>query len=428
MQKVSVIVPVYNVEKYLNTCIESILSQTLKDIEVICIDDGSTDHSSEILDDIAAQDTRVKVLHRKNAGYGTAMNAGLSVATGEYIGIVESDDYILSDMYEKLYEAASNNNLDMVKSDAFYWLESEEFLSRIHIKGLDAYYNKVLDELDRNVFFDFYMNIWTGIYKRDFLEKFHIKFHESPGASYQDNGFWFQTCIYAKRAMWLNQAFYYYRQDNPTASVKSDGKIMAMTKEYEHIEDILIQRKEPEYLPYCYAIRLLRESGNYRRIADDKKLEFCQQMETDYRRYKAYIKDNKGLNEIFKALIRNPKETTQRMIDIKQKVLKMLKEAHGIVIYGAGVHGDRVFRALHNEGYADKISCFTVTSDRQADQMAKRPILFIEDAVKNYPDALYIIAVPRGTNAYKAMTSKLDELQISNFLAGSDIEENFYIL
>ena len=428
MPKVSVIVPVYNVEKYLNTCMKSILSQTLKDIEIICIDDGSTDHSGEILDGIAAKDKRVTVLHRKNAGYGATMNAGLSVATGEYIGIVESDDCILPDMYEKLYEAASNNNLDMVKSDAFFWLETEEHLSRIHIKGLDAYYNKVLDELDRNLFFDFYMNIWTGIYKREFVEKFQIKFHESPGASYQDNGFWFQTCIYATRAMWLNQAFYYYRQDNPAASVKSDDKIMAMTKEYEYIEDMLLQRNEQEFLPYCYAIRLLRESGNYRRIADDKKLEFCQQIEKDYRQYKAYMKDNKSLNEFLITLIRNPKETTRRMVDIKQKVLKRSQKTHNIVIYGAGVHGDRVFRTLYNEGYSDKISCFTVTSDRESDKMAKRPVLFIEDAVKNYPDALYIIAVPRGTNAYKEMSSRLNELQISNYLAGSDIEENFYIL
>lgn len=428
MPKVSVIVPIYNVEKYLNICMESILSQTLKDIEIICIDDGSTDHSGRMLDNIAAKDERVRVLHRQNAGYGSAMNAGLSVAAGEYIGIVESDDYILPDMFEKLYEAASKNHLDMVKADAFYWLESEEHISRIHIKAMEAWYDKVLDELDRNLFFDFYMNIWTGIYKRSFLEKYQIKFHETPGASYQDNGFWFQTCIYANRAMWLNQAFYYYRQDNPTASVRSEGKIMAMTKEYEYVENLLRQRKEEAFLPYCYAIRLLRDRGNYKRIADDKKLEFCQQIAQDYKQYHVYIRGNRGLDEFLKALARNPEEITRKITEMKQTVIRSVEAACDIVVYGAGVHADHIFRALFNEGYSDKVSCFAVTSDRRSERMAARPVLFIEDAIAKHPGALYIIAVPRGTNAYQAMTGKLVELQIDNILSGSDIEENFYIL
>lgn len=428
MPKISVIVPVYNVDRYLKNCMDSILLQTLKDIEIICVDDGSTDDSGAILDDFAGKDKRVRVLHRQNAGYGVAMNAGLSVAAGEYVGIVESDDYILPDMFEKLYEAAEQNHLDMVKADAFYWLESEEHISRIHIRAMEAWYDRVLDDLDRNLFFDFYMNIWTGIYKRNFLEKYQIRFHETPGASYQDNGFWFQTCIYARRAMWLNQAFYYYRQDNPTASVKSEGKIMAMTKEYEYIENLLLQRKETEYLPYCYAIRLLRTGGNYKRIADDKKLEFCDRIAQDYQRYKAYIRGNKWLDEFLKSLTRDPREITQKMTEAKRMIRSRIEETTDVVIYGAGLHADRVFRILFNEGYSDKVTCFTVTSDRRQEQMAARPVVFIEDAVRMHPNALYVIAVPRGTNAYQAMTGKLAESQIHDILSGSDIEENFYLI
>ena len=250
MPKISVIVPIYNVEKYLQQCLDSILVQSLQDLEIICIDDGSTDNSVNILDEISVKDSRVKVVHKENAGYGAAMNVGLDMATGEYVGIVESDDYVLPQMYETLYAVAVENDLDMVKSDAYYWLEKENFLSRIHTKSLDSYYDRVLDSLDRNYFFEFYMNIWTGIYKKSFLDENMIRFHESPGASYQDNGFWMLTCIYASRAMWINKAFYYYRQDNPMASVRDRGKIMAMTKEYEYIEDFLKKQGHEKYLPF----------------------------------------------------------------------------------------------------------------------------------------------------------------------------------
>ena len=103
MIKVSVIVPVYNVEKYLKKCIDSIIKQTLTDMEIICVDDGSTDSCPEILDEYANLDHRIKVIHKTNAGYGHAVNTGFAYAKGEYIGIVESDDYILPEMYETLY-------------------------------------------------------------------------------------------------------------------------------------------------------------------------------------------------------------------------------------------------------------------------------------------------------------------------------------
>ena len=102
MAKVSVIVPVYNVQEYLAECMESILTQTLQDIEIICVDDGSTDRCVEMLDDYARQDQRVKVIHKSNTGYGNTMNVGMRAAEGEYIGIVESDDRILPNFYERL--------------------------------------------------------------------------------------------------------------------------------------------------------------------------------------------------------------------------------------------------------------------------------------------------------------------------------------
>ena len=121
MVKVSVVVPVYNVQKYLKKCLDSIVNQTLKEIEIICVDDGSTDSSGEILDQYAAKDKRVRVIHKKNTGYGNSMNIGFAAATGEYIGIVESDDFAELNMFETLYKVAHKNDLDVVKSSFYFY-------------------------------------------------------------------------------------------------------------------------------------------------------------------------------------------------------------------------------------------------------------------------------------------------------------------
>lgn len=426
MPKVSVIVPVYNVEKYLWKCINSIMSQTLYDIEIICIDDGSTDDSGKILDEAAKIDSRVKVIHKENAGYGAAMNCGLEIARGEYIGIVESDDYILSNMFEVLYKTAANNNLDMIKSDAYYWIEKENFLSRFHTTFLDPFYDKVLDSLDRNYFFEFYMNIWTGIYKKSFLTDNEIKFNESPGASYQDNGFWMQTCIYANRAMWLNRAFYYYRQDNPEASVKSKGKVMAMAKEYEYLEELLKERGHDKYLPYCYTWKMIRYRGTFYRIADEMKREFCEQIKQDYDRYSPYISSLVYLNDFFVPLIRNSDETTNTIIKRKNDIYNHLSSAKDIVIYGAGIHAQTIVRILFNEGYAEKIVCFAVTSDLKTKKIGNKNIVLLETAAEIYKDALYIIAVNKMSVAHREMLETLKGFHISNYIDGTDIEANIY--
>ena len=106
MCKVSIVVPIYNVEKYLRQCLNSIINQTLKDIEIICVNDGSTDLSTQIINEFAEKDNRIKIINKENSGYGASMNRGFDSATGEYLGIVESDDYADPCMFEKLYGIA----------------------------------------------------------------------------------------------------------------------------------------------------------------------------------------------------------------------------------------------------------------------------------------------------------------------------------
>ena len=112
MKKVSVIVPVYNVEKYLSRCLESLINQSLKDIEIICINDGSTDNSLQILKQFAYKDNRIKIINQTNSGQSVARNKGLAIASGKYIGFVDSDDWIDNDYYEKMFETIERTNSD----------------------------------------------------------------------------------------------------------------------------------------------------------------------------------------------------------------------------------------------------------------------------------------------------------------------------
>ena len=166
--KVSILMPIYNVQYYLRECLDSIVNQTLADIEVICIDDGSTDDSGKILDEYAAKDTRFKIIHKENGGYGKAMNVGLDIARGEYIGIVESDDYIRPEMYEEQYQIARDNNLDMLKADFLRFIgegESREFTYR-NIANAKRDYNRIIRPLDELEIFHSNNVIWSGIYSR----------------------------------------------------------------------------------------------------------------------------------------------------------------------------------------------------------------------------------------------------------------------
>ena len=113
MEKVSIIVPVYNVEKYLECCLESLINQTLKDIEIICVNDGSTDNSGKILENYAAKDNRIKVIHQVNGGQAAARNNGLNAVNGKYINFIDSDDWVDLDFIEKLYDAAERNSADI---------------------------------------------------------------------------------------------------------------------------------------------------------------------------------------------------------------------------------------------------------------------------------------------------------------------------
>ena len=213
MIKVSVIMPSLNVAPYIRECLESAVNQSLNDIEIICVDAGSTDGTREIIAEYVKKYQRIRCIDSNMKSYGHQVNLGIEAAIGDYIAVLETDDYIDTCMYEKLYDTASVYDLDYIKSDfdAFTELNGDRiFYPGRMFMDIDKY-NRVIDCCQLPEIFVTDQNILRGIYKRDFLNKSDIRLNESPGAAYQDIGFVLSVMTYAKRAMYINDSFYRYR-------------------------------------------------------------------------------------------------------------------------------------------------------------------------------------------------------------------------
>lgn len=290
MPKVSIIIPTYNVEPYLEEAMESVTRQTLKDIEIICINDGSTDGSLDILKRYAAKDDRIILVDKENEGYGVGMNIGLDRASGEYIGILEPDDYVANTMFEDLYRVAAENDLDFVKADFYRFKRNTENgnmeLEYFHLSDDPADYNKVFDPSHTPESIRFVMNTWSGIYKKEFLDRYQIRHNTTPGASFQDNGFYFQTFVFGERAMILDRPYYRNRRDNPNSSVHNRGKVYAMNVEYDYIQGILLEHPEIwNRFKYMYWRKRFSNSvTTLKRIGDEYKREYVEQMHREFKR------------------------------------------------------------------------------------------------------------------------------------------------
>jgi glycosyltransferase involved in cell wall biosynthesis len=284
--KVSIVVPVYNVEKYLRQCLDSIVCQTLEDIEIIIVNDGSTDTSLQIIKEYEDKDFRVKIIDKKNEGYGKTVNKGLDIARGEYIGIIESDDWIEPDMFEKLYNTAKLHNVDIVRS-AYYEYYSTSSKVKNKVASWTIPYtddlNKIICPIERyNVFFRG-QQVWSYIYKSVFLNENKIRFLETPGASYQDISFNFKVLALAKSAYILKDAFVHYRLDNMNSSVNSKGKVFCVCDEFNEIDKFL--DKHPSIKSKIKMVSNKCKFGSYRwnfyRLQGKERESFAKVMQRE---------------------------------------------------------------------------------------------------------------------------------------------------
>ena len=272
--RISIIIPIYNVNKYLRECLDSIINQTLKTIEIICVNDGSTDNSLEIIKEYI-YDNRIIIINKNNSGYGDSMNQGLNIASGEYIGIVESDDFIDINMFENLYKLTKKGDIDIIRSNFYlYWEKNKK--EALNFKILKNLYNKIFNPMELQNIFLVQPSIWAGIYKKLFLIKNNIKFLTTPGASYQDTSFFYKTLYKANKIFCTKKAFYYYRQTNSNSSVNNNtlNKVIFAHIELNEIEkfikkDVKLYNKNQRYFNTKKIMTLL---WNLNRV--DKKKQY----------------------------------------------------------------------------------------------------------------------------------------------------------
>lgn len=281
MSLVSVLVPIYNVEEYLDQCLNSLAMQTLEDIEIICINDGSTDNSSRILQKYAKKHKNFIVINKKNSGYGDSMNRGLEKATGEYIGIVESDDFIELNAFKELYNLAKRTSADIVKANYFYHTDNSDEIHRV-IK--DQKLDTPMSLIDNPSILLEEPGIWSAIYRRDFLNKNKIRFRTTPGASYQDTGFHFKSFCAAKRIVYTDKAYLHYRTDNASSSVKSLEKVNYIVGEYAEIEDFIKKYNLPKKIIQTLQVaKFGAYHWNLQRLPKKLAIEFTGAIKSEFK-------------------------------------------------------------------------------------------------------------------------------------------------
>lgn len=226
MAKISIIIPVYNTEEYLRQCLDSVLLQTFRDIEIICVDDGSTDSSPQILDSYKAHDSRIKVIHKENTGLVAARKTGLAAATGKYIGYVDSDDWIEPMMYEKLYKLVSKQTVDVAMCGRYE--ESENYRKAVY-HGFDEgrYEKKALcniiypNMIVNKYFFEWgiFPGVWDKLFHRECLEKFQMSVDERLRMG-EDAACVYPCLLQVDSIYILHECLYHYRQTD-SSMVKS---------------------------------------------------------------------------------------------------------------------------------------------------------------------------------------------------------------
>ncbi len=403
--KISVLVYVLNDASHIEKSVRSVMEQTLQELEILLIDGGSTDGTLEKLEQLRDEDKRIRLI-RSTAGVGCQFNTGLRAAAGKYIGICESDDYILPDMYERQYEVAEKYDLDVVKANVLRFCESdgEEYSFPFSLSADQKLFDILLYPRKDPRFLKLGVNgFWSGLYRREFLTGNGLWMNETEGASYQDITFSFLTELYARRAYVMPEAFYCYRMDNPDSSINNPRKTTLLHTEYRLLKEQLKQRKLWKQSKEIYwRWRMDSCFWFYDNLSDTMRAEYIPLLYQDIRNEMgAEAYDGTELTVREKALcmaVEDSWETFQNFMaetDIEwqqmaQKI-SMLTPKEDVVIFGTGNLGVLVNEYLKYNGKA-AVAGIDNNSGKWNRRIGGLMILMPAEGVKKYPNAIYIIA------------------------------------
>ncbi len=331
MPKISVIIPVYNVEKYIPDCLDSLCNQTLTDIEIICINDGSTDGSLKILQEYAEKDNRIIIINQENQGQGVARNNGIDIASGEYIAFVDPDDFIDLDSFGVVYSKFKETNVDIIQFDYQTCDENKNFME---YHTLSKEMKKVLGfNLNDNQVFclkdfkqaNFIITRWCAtdkIYSTNFIKQNNIKF--SPSKNGEDNIFSFSSTLLANKILYINKYLYHYRMRQGSAIHKLSDNNFGIFENVKLLKDFLVEHNLYETYKktfYKYSINAYANHyGNIPETSNESFLNECKKVlnEEEYKDFLNATKPNCNfLQKIFS--IKNT-----RIHGIKYKYLYIL--------------------------------------------------------------------------------------------------------
>lgn len=414
MPKISIIMPSLNVEPYIAECMESVIHQTLQDLEILCVDAGSTDGTWEILEEYAKKDRRIRLIRSPQKSYGYQMNLGIKEAAGEYIGIVETDDFILSEMYQELYIYAKENDAEFVKSDFDVFTTFPDgnrlFLRYYSPKYTCAKYHTIFSSEDyfnsKNTIDIF---VWNGIYKKSFLQKNHISFQETPGAAFQDCGFRYQVALNVKRGFFLDRSLYCYRRDNVTSSTYNSKCVLFNLAECKNLIQIAkktgASQKQLEFL--AREIAVIARKPYIELLTWGKPAEGTQGALDEFRHIlkdfiaqeilsRSSVTEDAWLE--IKMFVENPvfydyyahlkAETASETVRI---FLENILSKKKVILFGSGYVGSCAYCLIRNNGIQNIVAFCDNNQSKWDTPHMGCPVISPEVAVKHFPDAYFII-------------------------------------
>ena len=331
---ISVVLPIYNAGPYLREALDSLLAQTFDNFEAICVNDGSTDNSLAILREYAAKDIRIRILDGPNGGYGKAMNRGMNEVTGKYFAILEPDDVLPKDAYEKLFKLAETHHLDIVKGCVSRFVDEKgkrNFYETTQFAKEDLH--MVFTPRQRLSVFSVNMNTWTCLYRMDFLRAHKIMHHETPGAQYQDNGLFFLSFSYADRVMFIPDVVYNCRRDNPNSSVHALARRpYSMRNEYAYIRARLEETPDIWNIvqPAYVFKRWIAHLNTFNKLPNGIKMEYLQDLRAEMLEFE--LTDLSLLKPQHKADYLNLMISPEYML--YQTSIKALLEQHVVKKFG----------------------------------------------------------------------------------------------
>lgn len=428
MCKLSIVVPSRNMEQFIGKCIDSLISQSMKDIEIICVDAFSTDRTRKIIQSYMKRDSRISLLDDNLGSSGYADNLGFELAKGDYVAIVESDDYIKENMMEVLYNKAVENNLDYIKADFDMFIEVNGTMLTIeHIQSLKklGIFDKVISPSDYPELLELDGYMWKGIYKKEFIKKNAIKLNETKGAAYQDNGFLHQTICQANQVMYIKEGFYQYRRDNENSSDYNPKGLKMMLDEYKFIEKFMSNNfeKVKRFYNYFYLKMFHQFKGQF-----EKSVRFGNynsELKIIIQEYKELL--NKGLTEGYIRQEEFGSELTEFLIFFNDDEfyfnhLKKLYEAQDrcysdfikrvaskekIVLVCCGDKGRNLYCLLRKNGCENIIAVCDNQRNKWETNFFDKTIKSVEYISKEHKDAFFIIANDEHHNDLKRQLLQL---------------------